>query len=77
MSNSDRVTRVDRDEALRIARADAREAYGNLDAYTERVEVAEVWTIDYDLGDTDAQGGGPHYVISAETGEILAKRYEQ
>ena len=30
-----------------------------------------------DLSDPGAQGGGPHYIVSAETGEILAKRYEQ
>jgi hypothetical protein len=71
------MTPIDREEALRIARADAEAAYGNLDAYVERAELVEVWTIDYDLRDTGAQGGGPHYVISAETGEILAKRYEQ
>lgn len=71
------MTPIDRDEALRIAREDARAAYGNLEAYDERAELEEVWKIDYDLSDTGAQGGGPHYLISAETGEILVKRYEQ
>ena len=73
------MTRIDRDEALRIAREDARRAYGNLESYTESAELEDddVWKIDYDLRDTDAQGGGPHYLISAESGEILTKRYEQ
>ena len=71
------MTPIDRDEALRIAREDARTVYGNLEAYDERAELEEVWKIDYDLSDADAQGGGPHYVVSAESGEILAKRYEQ
>jgi hypothetical protein len=73
------MTRIDRDEALRIAREDARVVYGNLEAYAESAELEddEVWRVDYDLRDADAQGGGPHYLISAESGEILAKRYEQ
>jgi hypothetical protein len=29
------------------------------------------------LRDPNLQGGGPHYVIDAETGAILSKRYEQ
>ena len=68
---------IDRDEAIRIARQDARAAYGDLAAYDEKAELEEVWKIDYDLSDPGAQGGGPHYIVSAETGEILAKRYEQ
>ena len=35
------------------------------------------WKIDYELRDKQAQGGGPHYVISAKTGAILSKRYDQ
>ena len=73
------MSRIDRDEALRIAREDARTVYPNLEAYTESAELEnnEVWKVDYELRDTGAQGGGPHYAISAESGEILAKRYEQ
>jgi hypothetical protein len=69
---------IDRDEALRIARDDARTVYRDLDAYTETAELADgVWAVDYELADTGAQGGGPHYRISAASGEILDKRYEQ
>ena len=33
--------------------------------------------VDYELLDAVRDGGGPHYVIDARTGKILAKRYEQ
>ncbi|HMC89222.1 MAG TPA: hypothetical protein VKI17_06725 [Gemmataceae bacterium] len=38
---------------------------------------ADGWHIDYELLDPTREGGGPHYVIDARTGQILAKRYEQ
>ena len=34
------------------------------------------WHIDYELTDAMRDGGGPHYVIAARSGKILAKRYE-
>jgi hypothetical protein len=33
--------------------------------------------VDFDLQDTTARGGGPHYVIDPASGIILTKRYEQ
>jgi len=35
------------------------------------------WYVDYDLEGEAMAGGGPHYVISGTTGEILERRYEQ
>lgn len=70
--------RIGKDEALEIARRDARLAYGDLAPYEVSIDLREGnWQVDYALRDREAQGGGPHYVISAETGEILSKRYEQ
>lgn len=66
------------DEALRIARADAERVYREL--HLCRIEItleSDGWHIDYELKDPTLQGGGPHYVIDAITGVILAKRYEQ
>jgi hypothetical protein len=72
------VTPIDRDEALRIAREDAAAVYGDLEPYAERAELTdEGWRVDYDLRDTHAQGGGPHYLIAFDSGEIIDKRYEQ
>jgi hypothetical protein len=65
-------------EALRIAHADAQRAYRDLSEYRIGVSLeGDAWQIDYDLKDTRLQGGGPHYLIDAATGEILSKRYEQ
>ena len=35
------------------------------------------WHVDYELKNDKMMGGGPHYVIDAESGTIIAKRYEQ
>ena len=66
------------DEILRIARQDAERAYGDLTGYRITILLQEDgWHIDYDLTEPFVGGGGPHYVIDAETGTILVKRYEQ
>ena len=71
-------TKIEKEQALEIARRDALLAYRDLNPYDVRIELRDGnWKIDYELRDKRAQGGGPHYVISAETGAILSKRYEQ
>ena len=70
--------KVDREAALKIARDDAATQYRDLSLYDVRIEQAQGgWKIDYELKDKHAQGGGPHYVISSETGAIISRRYEQ
>jgi len=72
------MMQVDKNLASNIARQDAQLAYRDLDAYEVTVELQGAnWKIDYELRNKKAQGGGPHYVISGDTGEILSKRYEQ
>ena len=69
---------VDEQQALEIARGDASRAYGDLSGFRVRIEQRDSnWVVDFEPIDPAAQGGGPHYVISGETGEILSKRYEQ
>ncbi len=69
---------VTSDEALGIARLDAEKAYRDLSPYRVLVELDETgWHIDYELKNRQAQGGGAHYVIDAQTGVIRSKRYEQ
>ena len=69
------------DQALAIAHADAVQAYH--DPLTRhRIEVrleANGWIVEYHFRGTGRfhTGGGPHYVIHAETGEILSKTYYQ
>ncbi len=66
------------DQVLSIAQADARSAYRDLTPY--RIELSlesDGWHVDYELKNRKLKGGGPHYVIDAETGSIVSKRYEQ
>src|ERR1700692_3308290 len=66
------------DEVLKIAHADAIEAYRDLSAYCIRLALEpDGWHIDYDLKDPRLKGGGPHYVIDRFNGAILSKRFEQ
>ncbi len=74
----DGETTISCDQALGIARTDAESAYRDLSIYRIAVSLEENgWLVDYELKDPELQGGGPHYVIDARTGEILSKRYEQ
>jgi hypothetical protein len=66
------------DQALAIAQADALKAYHDLAGYRIQLPLeADGWHVDYELKDPRLKGGGPHYLIDATTGAILAKRYEQ
>lgn len=66
------------DEALRIARADAERVYRELHLY--RIEITletDGWHINYELKDSQLNGGGPDYIIDATTGAIVSKTYYQ
>lgn len=66
------------DQVLAIAQHDAVNAYGDLSKYRIQLELDEDgWHVDYELKDARLKGGGPHYLIEATTGIIVAKRYEQ
>ena len=66
------------DRVLAIANADAIRAYRALDHFRVQIVLEDDgWHVDFQLKDPNLYGGGPHYVIHAETGEILSKRYEQ
>ncbi len=65
-------------EVLRIAHQDAQAVYRDLSGFKiTLVPCADGWHVDYDLTDPLSAGGGPHYVIHPDTGDILARRYEQ
>jgi hypothetical protein len=69
---------ISRDEALQIARMDALRVYRDLSGYDVRTSLEDDgWHVDYELASSEFQGGGPHYVIDAFSGRLLAKRYEQ
>jgi hypothetical protein len=69
---------IDEQRAREIAAAEAAQAYRDLSIYTVSARLDDGnWYVDYDLTDTTLLGGGPHFVISAETGEIVGRRYDQ
>jgi hypothetical protein len=70
---------ISEQEARAIAEANARRIYRDLSIYRVDAKLIDGdWHVDYELPDPATMvGGGPHYVISAETGEIKAFRYEQ
>jgi hypothetical protein len=71
-------TQITSDEALKIARLDTEKAYRDLTPYRVLVElVDDNWHVDYELTNREAQGGGAHYLIDAQSGKIRSKRYEQ
>jgi hypothetical protein len=76
MANS--VTTIAGDQALAIAQADAARVYRDLSPYRIQLVLEDDgWHVDYELKNPRLKGGGPHYVIDAQTGDIVSKRYEQ
>jgi hypothetical protein len=69
---------VSPDQALATAHRDALKAYRDLSPFKMVIFLQDDgWHIDYDLVNPKMTGGGPHYIINAETCEIVSKRYEQ
>lgn len=66
------------DEVLLVARLDAERVYRELSRFVIRIaRESDGWHVDFELKDTMAHGGGPHYVIDPDSGVIVTKRYEQ
>lgn len=64
-------------EAIRIARRDARTAYDDRSGFRVTTTFDGTnWHVGYRPEGTPA-GGGPEYVISGETGDIVDKTYSQ
>ncbi|HEX4609156.1 MAG TPA: hypothetical protein VH092_13205 [Urbifossiella sp.] len=69
---------INRQQAIAIAEADAIPVYGDLNDLTlEATLLDDGWHIDYWVRKPRHAGGGPHYVIHPETGEIVSKKYYQ
>ncbi len=70
---------VDRQQAIAIAEADAVPVYGNsLNVLTLEVALHDDgWHVEYHMRRPRWAGGGPHYVIDADTGAIKSKKYYQ
>ncbi|AFZ25540.1 hypothetical protein Cylst_3390 [Cylindrospermum stagnale PCC 7417] len=75
---SEQSSEIAKEQALAIAEKDASAVYRDISLYKVKTELKQNnWYIDYDLINQELQGGGPHYIISGSTGEIISKRYEQ
>jgi hypothetical protein len=69
---------VNKDDALKIALDDARRVYGDMSLYSARINFeGGQWRVVFVLKDPKMQGGGPSYVISSDTGQIVHKVYGQ
>jgi hypothetical protein len=76
MANS--VVSLAGDQVLAIAQTDAARVYRDLSPYRIQLVLEDDgWHVDYQLKDSRLKGGGPHYLIDAQTGAIVSKRYEQ
>lgn len=68
-------------EALAIGLADGLRAYEQLHHYEIEIFLEkDGWHIYFGIKQRNGSrvaGGGPHYVIDADTGEILSKKYYQ
>ncbi len=68
-------------EALAICHADGLLAYERLHHYEIEIFLEkDGWHVNYEIRQRNGSrvvGGGPHYVIDANTGEILSKKYYQ
>lgn len=66
-----------RAEILRIAQEDALKAYRDLSIMEVKAELRDDgWHVEYEPRG-EVNGGGPHYLIHPETGQILKKTYYQ
>lgn len=78
MSTTTASPAVSRQQAISIAEADGLPVYGNLDDLTLEVTLMDDgWHVDYWVRKHRHAGGGPHYIINADTGQIVFKRYDQ
>lgn len=69
---------INREKAIQIAQENAAKFYSDLSVYNVEVKYDDdKWYVSYILKDTGMVGGGPHYVISAKTGEIDSFRFYQ
>jgi hypothetical protein len=65
-------------QALDVAHRDASRINREPNKFQITVVLADDgWHIDFYLKDPDLCGGGPHYIINAETGSITWKRNDR
>lgn len=69
---------ITKENAIEICKRDASCAYSDLSDYEIKVtQENENWRVDFNLKEPYSVGGGPHYVLSVLTGEIIYRRFDQ
>ena len=69
---------ISSDRALKIAPTDAEKVDRDLFLYRISMSLeADGWRVDCEPTDPDLNGGGPRYLIDADSGEIVSKCYDQ
>jgi hypothetical protein len=69
---------ITKEEAIKIANKNAAMYYRDLSIYEITVQPADSnWKVDYELKDSKLDGGGPHYIISGKSGEIIESHFHQ
>jgi len=69
-----RLRALSAEQALLIRPGGRRAAYGALDAFGITIaRQPDGWHIDYELTDAMRDGGGPHHVIDARSGQDLGQ----
>lgn len=70
---------ISEERALELAREWASKAYRDLSVYNVAIELKDDgnYYVDYTLSNPNMVGGGPHFVISAKTGELISSRFAQ
>ncbi len=64
------------EQAISIARQDAHDAYSDLSVFSIQAALSNgIWMVDFEPRNPKIRPDGPHYLISAENGEIINKRY--
>jgi hypothetical protein len=72
------VPAVSGSRAVTIAEADALPVYEDLSPYRIDVRLEDDgWHVEYRIKKPRVAGGGPHYIIDANSGQILSKKYYQ
>ena len=72
------LEKIDREEAIEIAKHDADSAYGDISMYDIVIDtVGDRWKIDFVTNDSSKAIKGPHYLIAKLGGRFVMKHYDR
>lgn len=69
---------ITKEKAMEVAKQNAQLYYKDLSIYIITIQqVDSNWKVDYELKDATLDGGGPHYIISGKSGDIIKSHFDQ